>query len=138
MDAGIRVYSYMDELGIRLLCDVTEDGVEILESFFGVEIRWSPPWGDGIGSITLPTDMFRPLVCFCLFRSGADAIFDVSYKTGALPVNYLQPTFKIWNEDEGDFDQSFIKLRDKIAISYAGHYHLYFGGGNQLPDGSGG
>lgn len=65
-------------LGMRVLCDVTEEGKKILERFFGLpEIRmmeaWNPEPGK-VGSIMIPRDMFTDLLVMIMVEDGKNIV----------------------------------------------------------------
>lgn len=66
---------------MRILCDVNEDGKELLADFFGMsdiqlEKNWNSYVGDkpAIGSIMLVHDVVEKIAQFAFFRAGAIAV----------------------------------------------------------------
>jgi len=63
-------------LGYRLLCDVTADGLRILERCWGVRITPAAAWNRGsaehphVGSVMLSPEMLVPVGVFALLESG--------------------------------------------------------------------
>lgn len=93
----IRNWRDLDEFGIdlltgeacglcyRFLCDVTSNGMHVIEMCFGgVEIRFTEPWNDGakddphIGSIRVLPEMFVPLGAFALLEFGCPEVWQVA------------------------------------------------------------
>jgi hypothetical protein len=67
--------------GMRTLCDVNEEGKQLLSEFFGIsELTLCPNWNtlvDGapaIGSVLLVRELLNPLARFAFFRLGALAV----------------------------------------------------------------
>lgn len=72
-------------LMMRILCDVTSNGKQVLEKCLGVRsIDLQPPWNSGatddphIGSMMLAPEFFCPIAVFCLLESGCPAAFVLS------------------------------------------------------------
>lgn len=76
--------------GMRLLCDLNEDGVVLINDYFGINGAFNANWNsevDGklaIASVMLPRELLMPLARFALFRRGALAI-------AQSPANTLLP-----------------------------------------------
>ncbi len=61
------------KIGARLLCDLTPAGVELLQEFFGgnIKIPMGSNWNHGdsqVASIMLPRSYFEELAVFCLIE----------------------------------------------------------------------
>lgn len=73
--------------GMRILCDLTPEGVELLTRFFGTPMGGTPNWNSGgVASVMLPRELFSPLARFILFEEGSrvvavpkggEAVYDV-------------------------------------------------------------
>ena len=69
--------------GMRLLCDVTKQGKELLERFLGgtVQIKPDSNWNGGskddphVGSVLLPRGIFTDLAAFCLLQTGQRTVY---------------------------------------------------------------
>lgn len=60
-------------LGMRVLCDLDEDGKELVEAFLGntTEVRPGTNWNcGGIGSVLLPHSILLELACFAILHTG--------------------------------------------------------------------
>lgn len=59
---------------MRGLCDLTEEGKDTLEAFFGIQIK-SRPWNSkGVASIMLAYAILEPLATFIAFRAGYEFV----------------------------------------------------------------
>ena len=60
----------------RLLCDVTEQGVRVVEKCLDVKVTPAEPWNrDAIGSIMLAPELRVPLGIFALLESGCTEVW---------------------------------------------------------------
>ncbi len=60
-------------LGVRALCDVTEQGAAIMREFYGLpyDSQLNVNWNSGaVGSVFIPWSMFPDLAAFILIRVG--------------------------------------------------------------------
>lgn len=57
-------------IGMRALCDLTRDGKELIEEFFGGNLvcQDQTEWNSGVSSILLPRGIFTELAAFCLLK----------------------------------------------------------------------
>lgn len=62
-------------LAMRLLCDLTEEGVNLIREFMRVEPTANPWNSKGVKSIMLPTCIFRDLWIFAMVRAGTANVF---------------------------------------------------------------
>jgi hypothetical protein len=76
---------------MRMLCDVSEEGKELLADFFGMpqlalERNWNGHVGDApaIGSIMLQHDIVRALAQFAFFRKGALAVVSTDHEVNGV------------------------------------------------------
>jgi hypothetical protein len=66
--------------GMRLLCDVNEDGAALMKEYLGVT-GFQPNWNStvddkpAVGSVMLDRDSLPRLAQFAMFRAGALAVF---------------------------------------------------------------
>lgn len=66
--------------GLRLLCDLNLDGVDLLREYFGTNVVGEDPWNSevngkpSVASIMLPRELLIPLAKYILFRSGCSLI----------------------------------------------------------------
>lgn len=110
---------------MRLLCDVTESGKALIESFFGGRIELTPGgnWNRGsdddphVGSVLLPRSILRDLAAFCLLRDApADSMValmrDQRDDTHGYPARYdaedIAHLRELW-----DGDGAYIKDESK-------------------------
>lgn len=77
--------------GLRMLCDVTEQGKSLLTDYFGcANLDLSPAWNSHtngepvVGSIMLSHQLLRPLAEFVFFTKGALAIMSNSQEVMGL------------------------------------------------------
>jgi hypothetical protein len=79
-DYGIRhLTGESDPLHLRGLCDLTQEGKEIIESFLGVNgIQYFPNWNSGaVASVLLPYGILKDLALFIFFQiDKVDAVVD--------------------------------------------------------------
>ncbi len=60
--------------GLRLLCDINEDGQQLLENYFSVSITLARAWNPtvngnrAVGSIMIPSGILKQLAKFLLFH----------------------------------------------------------------------
>lgn len=66
---------------LRVLCDVNEDGENLLKDYFGTPgMQLADPWNStvngapSVGSVMLPRSIAMDLATFALFRAGALAV----------------------------------------------------------------
>jgi hypothetical protein len=72
-------------LGLRILCDVNEDGLSLVRACLGaVEVKPAENWSGGriegkrkVGALMLPYDLFGTLAVFGLLRAGARQVVKV-------------------------------------------------------------
>lgn len=62
-------------LAMRILCDLTDEGVELIREFMRVEPTAEPCNSRGVKSIMLPCSIFQELWIFAMVRSGARNVF---------------------------------------------------------------
>jgi hypothetical protein len=70
-DYGIRYLTgERDPYGIRVLCDLTEDGAKLLEEFFCTNrIMFQAAWNSGaVASVMLPHSIWKDLVDFIILH----------------------------------------------------------------------
>jgi hypothetical protein len=99
-----------DKLGIRLLCDVTEEGKVAVCRALGVnDIQLAPPWNSkGIGSVLPTRDMLELIALVYMVEHCEDG--------------------EIWQEDNGRLthvpaqDLIYIKTLNKIHPNALRHY----------------
>ena len=109
-----------DAYGLRLLCDVTQEGKDTLSAFFGSpELAVAAPWnGNGIGSVMLPRSVWEDLAAFCLLRSGCEVV--IVYKNGTIR-GYDGTRRKQLDLDETLADASFRSANiDRVVYALTG------------------
>ena len=62
-------------LAMRILCDLTEEGVQLIRDFMRVEPTAEPWNNDGVKSIMLPISIFQELWIFAHIREGVKDVF---------------------------------------------------------------
>lgn len=65
-------------LGMRVLCDVTEEGMDLLREFTRMEVTcdsWNEKRGIKSGSVMLPRSIFQDLWIFAQVRAGCKHVF---------------------------------------------------------------
>ena len=84
-------------IGMRMLCDVNEKGVEILKEFFGdtIEFQKKAGWNDREGcSIMLPFGIIAELGAFILLRN-----HDIVMTVGGTSTGYSESSWEKYGED---------------------------------------
>lgn len=66
-------------LAMRLLCDLTEEGVKLIREFMRVEPTADAWNSKGVKSVMLPTSIFRDLWIFAHVRAGTANVFIGGY-----------------------------------------------------------
>lgn len=105
-----------DAYSMRMLCDVNEEGKQLLETFFGgnVEIKQGSNWNStvngkpAVGSIMLPYSIFQDLAVFCLFH------VDRMYAVVLDPGFYFGIESKAVYEEHADW-----LVQKKVKINFA-------------------
>ena len=83
-------------LGMRLLCDLTEQGVETIKAFFGADLQLAENWNSGgVASCMLPRSILKDLAAFCLIREGAEIVVDLTDSVCATDSETLER----WREE---------------------------------------
>ena len=62
-------------VGMRMLCDLTQEGVDLIREFMRVEPTADAWNSKGIKSIMLPRALFQDLWIFAMIRAGVDNVF---------------------------------------------------------------
>jgi len=82
-------------LAMRILCDLTEDGVQLIREFLRVEPT-AEPWNrEGVKSIMLPVSIFQELWIFAHVRAGTANVFLGGYCMGDQWTETYYDTLKI-------------------------------------------
>jgi len=117
-------------LGMRGLYDLSERGKILIEEFFSVTANnrnWNPQVGadDAVASIRMPYDVIRPLVVYCLFRNGAEVVFDAKSKKGI--VYNPEHLLALWSSDGVPLfdDPEFAEIRDIYSKLYNNKYRMW-------------
>lgn len=61
-------------LAMRVLCDVTEEGRQLLRAFFRMEVN-ADKWNGGVGSVMLPRSVMEDIWIFANVRAGKPMVF---------------------------------------------------------------
>jgi len=70
-------------IGIRVLVDLTQEALGIMEEFLSTKLAIGNNWNssDGqVASLMLPWEMWRDIAVYCCLKYGAYAALSVSYK----------------------------------------------------------
>lgn len=105
-------------LSMRLLCDLTPEGVSAIEEFLGIRIRTGNNWNSREGqvaSIMLPHGIFHELAAFLLVREGYEVVYSVNYRGDGHSSHFVgTSTMEDWEEQ-----------RDRIFRVYPSGVRVY-------------
>lgn len=86
-------------LGMRGLCDLNDQGQEILKEALGIEAPF-PGMNNPRGKVVkLFREMIEPLVAFCLFYDGAQAVIMTNYRDNAIHSQFVYGIFDATSEE---------------------------------------
>jgi len=116
-----------DGTGLRLLCDVTEDGQALLESFLDLSICPARAWNNGAGSVMLPKGIFKSLLIFALFLEGADAVVVVDYDSPTLASHHIRVISDMERGQGGKIIWSceWEELKGRLTELIGSHWRVY-------------
>lgn len=83
-------------LGLRLLCDVSPEGIALLEEFLSIKLTdennsWNHQGHEGWKSILLPRGIFEDLAVFCLVKEeGFKHVVVVNWDTKHATAFYIE------------------------------------------------
>ena len=109
-------------IGIRLLCDLSPDGVALMEEFLSVSLdgtgnnSWNHSGIEGWKSIMLPRSMFQQLAAFCLLLEGF---------TWAVAVNWRSEFASAFYVEGIPDDEAMEQFRDAANQVYEGQWHCW-------------
>jgi hypothetical protein len=109
-------------IGMRLLCDLTPEGVDNLGLFFSNHLTVGNNWNgsDGqIASIMLPYHMWRDLAAFFLLGDGYEVAVDVNWQTDYASANYV----------EGMSMEEWLQDKERFFKIYDGNFKVYLRSG---------
>ena len=115
-------------IGIRLLCDLSPEGVALMEQFLSIKMTeqnnsWNHSGSAGWKSIMMPRGLFKELVVFCLMQKDGfrwAAVVDW-YEEGLGHALYIEG----FAEEENAIE--FRAMANKIYGSY--QWRMYHNGG---------
>lgn len=90
-------------IGLRVLCDLTEGGRDLLDKAFGGMVPTQGPWNEGVASVLLFKSMLLDLVAFGLLEEGYNSVL------------VHDPTAAIVALDDRADCEAFIKRGDSLA-----------------------
>ncbi len=116
-------------LSRRLLCDVTEEGRNLVIKALGVpDISLSAPWNDGVGSILLERDTLKTLCILALFEDKNCLEVWEFKKDGSFHGLDLE-NLGLWNDyDKNENADNYEKIRKyKLFNSKDRNVHQFSG-----------
>ena len=98
--------------GLRILCDLSEEGKMYLENFFDCELKLDKSWNNGVGAILLPQGILTDLGVFLLLTQADCAAVGIETSGGVLGIEpEVIPQFKERNlkytKDEDNYTTFF-------------------------------
>ena len=106
-------------LSMRLLCDLTPEGVEAMSEFLGARIATGNNWNssDGqIASIMMPRGIFHELAAYLLIREGYDVALSVNYRCNSFSSYFVG----------GLDDAEWAEMRDRADKTWPSSYRVYY------------
>jgi len=106
-------------LSMRLLCDLTPAGVQIMNEFLGVQIATGTNWNsrDGqVASIMIPRGLLHELAAFVLIRGGHDIALIVNYRCAGYRSSFVG----------GMSTEDWDAMRDSADKRWPGSYRVYY------------
>lgn len=115
-------------LGMRVLCDLTPHGKDLIEAFLGstVQVTENSNWNSGgVGSVLLPHSILSELACFALIHAGDCAVaVRLDDHGGALGF-----TLEEWDDDSicriDNLKAAYGRLRTYQAMGTAGTRNVH-------------
>jgi hypothetical protein len=102
--------------GLRVLCDVTEQGKKLLETLFSAKLALNLEWNassEGAGSIMLPYDTFTSIATWALLRDPEVVEVWISEHSGCLGIT--EQDKKEWDAQEaGAASEQVVEVYRKI------------------------
>ena len=123
----VTLTSEADGTGLRLLCDLTEDGQALLEGFLDLSITPARAWNCGAGSVMLPKGIFKSLLIFAVFLEGADAVVIVDYDGPTLSSHHIRVISDLERDQGGKIIWSceWEELKERLTELIGSHFRVY-------------
>lgn len=114
-------------VGMRILCDLDEKGVEIVGDWLGGNVKFTKGsnWNSGANySVLLSTGSFQELAAFCLIRGGED--YAVVFKNGAVQ-GMSEDIITRYRNLEGWLQESVQRVYRKTGTAGTRNKHVFSG-----------